>query len=210
MEYSYNPGIFDCRDEEKARAIILQDEVGLSTEQRWEQETEYLAPFLRALPPGPVLDYGCGIGRLSKLLVLNHPLVVGVDISPEMRQMALQYVGNQAFVPIAPQTFPAVVQAGVELRSAIAVWALQHIPEWDLPIKQIADAMPYDAPFLVVNRPNRCVPVTSDEPNIVIWVDDGVNLDAKLEEYFALDYEEKIPDTLCHPGAYVRRYRNRQ
>lgn len=40
------------------------------------------------IPAGPVLDFGCGVGRLTQALGRRRPDVVGVDISPVMIDLA--------------------------------------------------------------------------------------------------------------------------
>jgi ubiquinone/menaquinone biosynthesis C-methylase UbiE len=43
------------------------------------------------LPCGPALDFGCGVGRLSRALALHFHEVVGIDIAPSMIAYAKQY-----------------------------------------------------------------------------------------------------------------------
>lgn len=206
-KYEYSPGIFEREDETHAREIILTHEAGLTTAERWELETHYMTPVLAGLPKGPVIDYGCGIGRLSKLLVeAGHP-VFGVEQSEAMRTLARDYVGPSAgFFAIDPDHFTALVDTGAKFASAIAVWVLQHIPEPFLPVERIAEALTQDGVFLVVNRTHRCLPVKAPNGEQT-WLDDRFDLDAHLAKYFVLDHEEPMPPDLCEPGAYLRMYR---
>lgn len=41
-----------------------------------------------------ILDFGCGVGRISKQLLKMNFNVVGVDVSPKMLEFAQIYIGN--------------------------------------------------------------------------------------------------------------------
>ena len=97
---------FECPDIGAARRIILMPEVGLTSGQRWYQETEWLLPRL-IFKPGPILDFGCGIGRLAKHIAdAEHP-VTGIDTSETMRDQAMRYVDNEHFRVGSPQDLDA-------------------------------------------------------------------------------------------------------
>ncbi len=82
---------FDHRDVNKARESILWHD-------DWDKATEatmQICQELRLCEDGStVIDYGCGIGRISKALVESFPLgkVVAVDRSAEMRRHAVDYL----------------------------------------------------------------------------------------------------------------------
>ena len=94
MSLYYYKDMFKVDNLEEAKNIILTEEVqGGDHRQRWERETTYMqslfAEGLGDLNGKTVLDFGCGIGRLSKALVEKYDChVLGVDISPDMRRMA--------------------------------------------------------------------------------------------------------------------------
>src|SRR6185436_7844642 len=98
---TYNPGVFAVGSIEQAKSIILTPEDS-TTEARWRTETGYLAELIAshlALDSASVvLDYGCGIGRIAKELIQRTKCtVLGVDISPNMRALAPQYVQSDLF-----------------------------------------------------------------------------------------------------------------
>lgn len=205
--FQYNPDVFERSDETHAREIILTDEAGLTSQERWDLETAYMKPFLDSLPKGAVLDYGCGIGRLSKVMIDQGRPVWGLDQSAAMRTHARLYVGFTAgFLVVEPDDLPKAADAGVTFAAAIAVWVLQHIPAPFLPIADIARVLPPGAPFLVVNRTNRCLPVIAPD-GTKAWIDDRFDLDAELAKHFTLEHEEAMPLELCEEGAYLRIYR---
>src|SRR6185503_7519527 len=102
---------------------------GRSTQERWETETPALASLagavLKLTPDSRVLDYGCGIGRLSKALIERFGCrVTGVDISAPMRALAPDYVRSHRFEAITPA---ALFDRGEGAFDAgLAIWVLQH------------------------------------------------------------------------------------
>src|SRR5262249_9213972 len=130
MQLTYNPEIFSVRNVGEAKAIILTAETS-TTEVRWEQETPLLCGLIEARtnisPETVVLDYGCGIGRIAKALIERHGCsVVGVDISPSMRALSVEYVGSDRFFACAPEMLGLLTGAGLRFDLAISVWVLQH------------------------------------------------------------------------------------
>ena len=69
----YTPEIFEKKSMEEAKNIILTQEKGTTTAQRWELETPYITESILSkvslTPQSLVLDFGCGIGRISKELI---------------------------------------------------------------------------------------------------------------------------------------------
>lgn len=51
----------------------------------------YVAALGLTLREGAALDFGCGVGRLSQALAAHFQSVAGVDISPEMIELAGRY-----------------------------------------------------------------------------------------------------------------------
>lgn len=103
MSLYYYKDMFKVQNMEQAQNIILTEEQqGGDYRQRWERETEYMKTLfvggLGDLNGKTVLDFGCGIGRLSKALLEQYDCrVLGVDISPDMRRMAADYVNSDRF-----------------------------------------------------------------------------------------------------------------
>src|SRR5271163_1555738 len=56
------------------------------------QHVDYLLDALKAdfgfAPHGKALDFGCGVGRITKALAAHFDTVVGLDISPGMLAQA--------------------------------------------------------------------------------------------------------------------------
>ena len=212
MTLTYNPGVFSVRDIDHAMRIILTPEDS-TTEERWRVETGYLADLIEAQlgidPATLLLDYGCGIGRLSKELIGRQDCaVVGADISPEMRMLGVQYVRSDKFTACAPAALDTLLASGLRFDAAISVWVLQHAraPEEDIALIQAA--LRPGAPLFVVNNVRRAVPTHEAG-----WADDGVDIKALLVEAFDLEDEGAIPvektTVAISQGTYWARLRRR-
>ena len=188
----YRPDVFDAPDLQAAKAIILTPEDGLSTEQRWQTETAYLAGVIgKALSLDAsklVLDYGCGIGRVSKALIEQHGCrVLGVDISTAMRGLAPGYVGNDAFSTLSPTVLRAMTANGMKADCGMAIWVLQHCPAVRDDIALIKSVLKKNGLFFVLNNNTAAVP--SDKG----WVNDGTDVRAILEQEFTVVRFSRLP-----------------
>jgi SAM-dependent methyltransferase len=172
MEYA--PQIFDCQDIPAAKEIILTHGPGFSTEERWEAETRWLADRIKFPSPNViVVDYGCGIGRVAKFL--PNP-VIGVDISPTMRAQAKQYVGRPAFSAISPESFATMVEDGLRVGGAVAVWALQHVLDVRGAIDTLMTALHPGGVFWLLDLNIRHVPHLTLGDHVHAVDPDGVNI----------------------------------
>jgi 2-polyprenyl-3-methyl-5-hydroxy-6-metoxy-1,4-benzoquinol methylase len=183
MSLTYNPAIFDVNDIPQAMSIILTPE-GSTTQQRWEVETPYLADLMqqqfRLGPESLVLDYGCGIGRLSRELILRHGCrVMGVDISQNMRALSVIYARSDRFMCCSPEMLDGMVARGTRFDAALAVWVLQHCMDPAKEIGRMRAALHPGAPLFVANSLHRSIPTV--EKN---WVDDGLDIKAMLTAEF--------------------------
>ena len=180
---SYSPTIFQARDLEAAKAIILTPTPDMTTDERWEVETQNLVEELGRVmsleAESRILDYGCGIGRVAKALIDRYGCsVVGVDISAEMRKFAAEYVKSDRFVACDPPTLDRMIREGFRATGAYACWVLQHchVPEQD--IHRIESALSPGALFYVLNSESRWVPTDRG------WATDGVSVEELLKARF--------------------------
>lgn len=184
IELRYDPSCYNVRSLPDAKRIILTEQEGRSPEERWETESPYLASLTaEKCEVGAfsiLLDYGCGVGRLAKLLIEKMSCaVVGVDTSPSMRALSAQYVSHDRFLACAPDALRLVVRPLHSFDVALAVWVLQHIPNPDQAIQEIYRSLnPSVGRLFVVNNLNRCVPTDRG------WYDDGIDLRGLLEKRF--------------------------
>lgn len=188
----YAPEVFAVQNLDEAKTIILTPEGGLSTEQRWETETPYLCDAIgKALhldQNALVLDYGCGIGRMSRALIERYGCsMIGVDISNSMRQLAPGYAPHESFSIVSPAVLKKLVAGGLRIDSAIAIWVLQHCPAVGEDIALIQSALKQDGLLFVVNNNRSAVPTHQG------WVNDGVDIRALLEREFTVLGYDRLP-----------------
>ncbi len=165
----YKPEVFDARTFDEARSVILTEEDDGKANERWHKETPYLGDLIEKScqigATSTVLDYGCGIGRLARMLIARYDCrVIGVDISPNMRALAAEYVASDRFVACAPEFLDAFA---VKADLVLAVWVLQHCVEPVNDIQMIVSASKPGATLFLANERYRCVPVHDYG-----WVDD--------------------------------------
>ncbi len=178
-QVTYDPSIFmDVDTVDEAMRIILTPEAGMTSAHRWKTETPYLMALMERHigldDVDVVLDYGCGIGRLSKPIIQKYGgIVIGTDVSANMRALASSCVSDADFVAMHPNMLEMF---GSDFaNSAIAIWTLQHCFEPDEDIKLIRQSIVDGAPFFVVNNVRRVVPVGDGR-----WADDQIDIDARI------------------------------
>ena len=194
----YTPGIFESPDVAAAMAIILTPEPGTTTEERWRIETPYLAAQMAERldlnANSLVLDYGCGVGRLSKALIERTGcFVIGVDMAQRMRELAPAYVGSARFMVVSPESLDALIERGLKMDFGFASWVLQHCLEVERDIERIADALGPMARFFMVNNLLRAVPTDQG------WVHDGKSVEVLLSTRFDALERYRFPPGISAP-----------
>jgi SAM-dependent methyltransferase len=191
MELTYSPDVFSVNNIPQAMQIILTPE-GVNTEERWKTETPYVADLIastiKLTADLIVLDYGCGIGRMAKELIARHGCrVVGIDISPTMRALAVIYVQSERFFACSPTMFDALIERAFCADAAISLWVLQHCHQPADDVRRIRRALKSDGELFVLNNLDRCVPTREHG-----WVNDQIDIKKLLNEEFLLKMEGKL------------------
>lgn len=198
---AYDPARFiDIETVEEAAHIIVTPTEGMTVKQRWDEETPALIALMEPyINQGDlVLDYGCGIGRLSKPLIQKLDCrVVGVDISPNMRALATSLVDSAAFIACDPSMFDLIFfgQAN-KFNAVIAVWALQHCIDLRDALNRIAYVLKPEGKLFVVNNHTRCLPVEGGE-----WADDGIDVNEMILDhgFDSITFKQKLDEAIA-PG----------
>lgn len=181
---TYDPTIFEVADIDGARDIILTPLGDQGTDERWTTETPYIAGLIGTalnLQPGSlVLDYGCGIGRVSKALIEAHSCtVLGVDISARMRSLAPQYVDSSGFSVVSRRMLERMAANGFRADAAISIWVLQHCAQPTEDVYLLRSALRAGGRLAVANNEHRAVPAKE-----IPWVDDGIDVHTLLSSSF--------------------------
>lgn len=91
-----------------------------------------LAQSMGARPGDDVLDFGCGVGRITSWLAPQVSQVIGVDTSPAMIEEAKQrnQHPNVRFQLVNDQDLGSLPVDECDI--AVAIWVMQHILDDDL------------------------------------------------------------------------------
>jgi SAM-dependent methyltransferase len=207
---TYTPAVFDVRDVDEARRIILTPEAGTTTDERWTRETPWLvARIVEQFPLDArhaVVDFGCGLGRVAKALIeATGCFVVGVDFSTGMRQLAPGYVGSPRFAAVAPVMLDLMIARGLRFELALSVWVLQHVAHPAQDIARLHAALREDGGLFVANNVRRAVPTDRG------WANDGQDvaslLDARFTRVWSGALPREIGGDVLPDASYLAAYR---
>jgi tetratricopeptide (TPR) repeat protein len=193
----YNPNIFDVKNIQEAKNIILTPESGMQTNERWDKETKYLASdiceYFKTLDENSiVIDYGCGIGRLSKEIIDKIACrVIGVDISSSMRDLSKEYVQNEKFEAISPDIFRQRILDGLRVDAAISIWVIQHSNDPLVDVALIKASLKKEALFYVLNNKISAVPTNKG------WINNGINIYNLLQIHFNIQQTQNLPENVA-------------
>lgn len=189
----YVKEVFDVGTIDHAKHVVLTSDP--NNPNKFEQETQFLIDVIRKQDiikkDDIVLDFGCGMGRVSKQLIATFDCtVVGVDISESMLKFAMLYVAK-------PQRFRFGTHYSIpeSVDVALSTFVLQHTEN---PIKEIDNIYNVIKPggwFVLLNENKRFVPADVDRNNYVVWNDDGVNIHTEVAKRFTEKHRVKYLQT---------------
>jgi SAM-dependent methyltransferase len=178
--------LFKPKSIEEGKHNVVGDCNGFSMEDRWEVETPLFVEEIVKYAPkhATILDYGCGVGRLSKEILKQRDdvQVVGVDASAEMLEQSTKYVDHPSFIPSLPGTLWLL---NVRFDLCYCIYVLQHCPAVDLrtSLQRIHYFLKDDGTFVYCSSDYRMA-IRFDEEN---FFDDrflGVNLQEEVGRLF--------------------------
>lgn len=203
----FTPQIFDQSDLNAARHIVLTPESGVDTERRWKTETPWLVDLiLKHVNVGDLLvDYGCGVGRISTELVNKGFSVIGVDSSSEMLAHTTREIADGKFLAASPKLFDNLMRVVAKADAVLAIWVLQHTYDLDEVISRIYEALKVGGTLIVADMKHRAVPTNRG------WINDQKDVKDHLLKKFTLDFQYKY-DFLGAPknlrdNAYIAVFR---
>lgn len=173
---------FDVFNIDQAKHVVLTSDP--NNPNKFKQETQFFIDKVKELnlitANTLVLDFGCGMGRVSRELIREFKCkVVGVDISPSMQAQAVEYVSNsELFTTYDSYSVPSSVDV------AISTFVLQHVERPTDEIRNLYDVIKPGGYLILVNEKHRFVPSNIDKDNYVVWNDDGVDIHAEVASLF--------------------------
>jgi SAM-dependent methyltransferase len=190
----FRPQAFEASSIEEAMHVTVTPEPGTTSKERWEKETPFLVEDISKWLPidanSSVLDYGCGVGRISKELIDKLGCrVIGVDASPSMRRLAPEYVESERFTVWSPELLQKLTAKGFQADFAISLWVIQHVLDPVQVIQAINMALRPGGLFYALNQTVRCVPTDKG------WTDDGFDVRSGLRQVFQEEEFHSIPES---------------
>ncbi len=181
---TFAPEAFEVASRELAMSVIMTEEPGTTTAERWNFETRFsiddIGRHLNLDARHCVLDFGCGIGRVARPLIERYGCrVVGVDTSESMRNLATDYVRSDRFEVWSPEELAEQVRRGFQADFCICLWVIQHAFDASEVIASIASALRADGLVYAMNQSERAVPTSHG------WHNDGIDVIELLRRSFS-------------------------
>jgi SAM-dependent methyltransferase len=177
---TYLKEAFDPTDLDHAKDIVLSPDP--TNPEKFEEETAFLVDFIKGHnlinADSRVLDFGCGMGRISKRLIDTFQCrVVGTDISWRMLSLAQHYVDNEKFEA-------KLAHDAADIDLIIASLVLQHVENPEEEINRLYAVLKPGGHVVLLDDGKRFVPSGVDTANYVVWKDDGVSIKDIMGGYF--------------------------
>jgi 2-polyprenyl-3-methyl-5-hydroxy-6-metoxy-1,4-benzoquinol methylase len=185
---TYFKEVFEPKTIEQAMNVCLTSDVNDSN--KFVNETKFLVDFLKEQqliqPATKVLDFGCGVGRVSKALIQEIGCeVVGFDISDTMLKYAIEYVNNNKFIPVVyDKNMSTLDKPKFDL--IIASLVLQHSEHPLHDINVMKCLLNDGGRIVIINENTRYVPTGKDSNGYVIWEDDKIDISQEMSKQFQL------------------------
>jgi SAM-dependent methyltransferase len=177
----YIKEVFDVTTFEQAKHVVLTSDP--NNPDKFVNETNFLINTIaeqlstKMNESSIVLDFGCGMGRVSKSLIEKFNCkVIGLDISDSMLTFARLYTANvQKFQATKSYTEPDSIDV------CLSILALQHSENPVVEINNIVKCLKPGGVLVLLNEPTRFVPSDVDSNRYVVWNDDGFDIFGYIE-----------------------------
>jgi 2-polyprenyl-3-methyl-5-hydroxy-6-metoxy-1,4-benzoquinol methylase len=180
----YIKEVFDVTTFEHAKHVVLTSDP--NNPNKFENETNFLIDTIaeqmstKMNEDSVVLDFGCGMGRVSKKLIEKFNCnIIGVDISNTMLTFANIYVAkSKKFKPMNSYNIANTIDV------CVSTFVLQHVQDPKSEIDTIYNNLKTGGYLILVNENKRYVPSDVDSNRYVVWHDDGFDVFGEINSRF--------------------------
>jgi ubiquinone/menaquinone biosynthesis C-methylase UbiE len=196
---AYAKQAFDVTSLPQAMNVVLTSEQGKPD--KFYNETQFLIDLLAKqniiTNESLVLDFGCGMGRVSKKLIEHFNCnVIGVDISDSMLAFAKVYTNHDRFTTLNSYTSKESIDV------CVSTFVLQHTENPLYEIENICNVLKSGGYFVLVNESYRLVPSDIDRNRFVIWNDDKFDVfgevSSRLKKISSVQYMSTHVDVIIY------------
>jgi SAM-dependent methyltransferase len=159
----------------------------------WQRHVAAYALSARLLPPGRVLDLGCGVGHSFELLAPRETVGVDLDAESLRGQERETHVADMRELPFPDRSFAAV----------LSVQSLEHVPDPERAVAEVVRVLE-PAGVAVFVTPNR---LTFGRPDEIIDPYHHVEFDAgELRRLLARSFRQVDVLGLFGSPLYMKHY----
>ncbi|MCM8782287.1 MAG: class I SAM-dependent methyltransferase [Candidatus Omnitrophica bacterium] len=172
---------------EEAQQMILSDVGGFKTDYRWKVETEeQMTKFKKWITPNAsVLDFGIGIGRMSRAILKEFPSieVYGIDDSKKMLTYCIKYIPKeyrQRLRLFHFGQFSRIKDNSIDF--AFSLYVLQHVAssQFEKAIQELYRVIKPSGVLYLLNSNHR---IAFDNKHAAAF-DDGIDQLKLIKQYF--------------------------
>lgn len=186
---------FDVITFDQAKNVVLTTDP--NNPNKFIEETEFVIDAITKQniinSNSTVLDFGCGMGRVSKRIVEQFNCnVIGTDISNSMLTFAKLYVAN--IRKFHTQSTPYDIPNSIDV--CLCIFTLQHVEYPQLEIDRICNTIKPNGYLILLNEKNRFIPESIQNLNSTVkgirWGDDGYDIigqiSSRLKKIHSVQY----------------------
>lgn len=175
---------FNADNLDSAKNVVLTPDHNFPN--KFEEETKYLIDTIISkniiTNNSKVVDFGCGMGRISRELINAFDCnVVGIDISEDMRRLSKEYVNNDKFSVYEILEFENYFDV------CLSILVLQHVENPKQEIDRIYKSLVSGGILVLLNENKRYVPtgvIAHGDIQFAKWEDDNFNVFNAVDSIF--------------------------